>query len=286
MLEDEIDQEEKRTEHRKVILIAAGIFILLAICAGIYYLWVYKKPPEEAQPIEAPPVAAAEAESLPGTKPEVPALPLVELDKSDDLVRQLASELSSHPRLIQWLQSKELVRRFVAGVDNIANGLSPRPNIEFFMPDGEYQAIERGGLYYANPDGYSRYNPVVDVFISLDSQKCVSLFRGLKPLLQEAYRDLGYPDEDFENTLIKAIIELLKAPVVDGTILLDKRVLSYVMLDPKLENLSEAQKHLLRMGPENVEAIQKKLREIGLAFGAPEGQLPQMRYYTPRAEGF
>jgi hypothetical protein len=286
MLEDEIDQEEKRTEHKKVLQIAFGIFILLAICAGVYYLWVYKKPPKEAEPVEVSPVAAAEKESLPGTQPEVPVLPLVELDKSDDLVQQLASELSSHPRLIRWLQSKELIRRFVAGVDNIANGLSPRSNIEFFMPDGEYQAIKRDSVYYADPDGYSRYNPVVDVFISLDSQKCVSLFRGLKPLLQEAYRDLGYPNEDFEPTLIKAIVELLNAPVVDGTILLDKRVLSYVMLDPKLENLSEAQKHLLRMGPENVEAIQKKLREMALALGVPEGQLPQMRYYTPRTEGF
>jgi hypothetical protein len=286
MLEDEIDQEEKRTEHKKVVQIAFGIFILLAICAGVYYLWVYKKPPKEAEPVEVPPVAAAEKESLPGTQPEVPALPLVELDKSDDFVRQLASELSSHPRLIRWLQSKELIRRFVAGVDNIANGLSPRSNIEFFMPDGEYQAIKRDSVYYADPDGYSRYNPVVDVFISLDSQKCVSLFRGLKPLLQEAYRDLGYPNEDFEPTLIKAIVELLNAPVVDGTILLDKRVLSYVMLDPKLENLSEAQKHLLRMGPENVEAIEKKLREMALALGFPEGQLPQLRYYTPRTEGF
>jgi hypothetical protein len=205
----------------------------------------------------------------------------VELDKSDELVRQLAAELSAHPRLGVWLRSEQLIRRFVAAVDNIANGLSPRPHISFFMPDEEYKTIKRGKVYVADPDGYNRYNPVVDVFVSLDSAKCVSLFRGFKPLLHVAYRDLGYPDEDFERTLLKAMFELLRAPVVDGTILVEKTVVSYKMLDPKLENLSEAQKHLLRMGPENVEAIQKKLREMALALGAAESLLPAARYYTP-----
>ncbi len=86
---------------------------------------------------------------------------------------------------------------------------------------------------------------------------------------------MGYPEEDFDKTLDEAIVELLKVPVVKGEILLESKVISYAMADPKLEDLSEAQKHLLRMGPENVRKIQAKLREIGLALGIPENKLPK-----------
>ena len=44
--------------------------------------------------------------------------------------------------------------------------------------------------------------------------------------------------------------------------------LSYELRDPQLESLSDAQKHLLRMGPRNVETIQAKLRAIRQALVA------------------
>jgi hypothetical protein len=285
MFEEQTELDEDKKEGRKIFQTAAVVFFVLVIGAALYYFLIYKRPAKTAETSEPAPAAVTEEGSLPQVQTDVPQIPPVELDKSDDLVRQLAAELSAHPRLGVWLGSEQLIRRFVAAVDNIANGLSPRPHIGFFMPDAEFKTIKRGDVYVADPDGYNRYNPVVDVFVSLDSKKCVSLFRGFKPLLQEAYRDLGYPDEDFEETLLKAIFELLRAPVVDGTILVEKTVVSYKMLDPKLENLSEAQKHLLRMGPENVEAIQKKLREMALALGAPESRLPQARYYSPQVGG-
>ena len=57
---------------------------------------------------------------------------------------------------------------------------------------------------------------------------------------------------------------------------------TYLMVDPLLEELSPAQKHLLRMGPENLQLIQAKLREIALALGFGEAQLPRPRLYTPQ----
>jgi len=281
-MEPDEETKEDRTEGRKILQTAAVVFFVVIIGAALYYFLIYRRPAKTPAGAEPAPATVAVKEGLPSVQTDVPSIPPVELEKSDVLVRQLAAELSAHPRLGVWLGSEQLIRRFVAAVDNIANGLSPRPHISFFMPDAEYKTIKRGDVLVADPDGYNRYNPVVDVFVSLDSKKCVSLFRGFKPLLQEAYRDLGYPDEDFEETLLKAISELLRAPVVDGTIMVERTVVSYKMLDPKLENLSEAQKHLLRMGPENVEAIQKKLREMALALGAPETRLPQARYYTPQ----
>ncbi|MBM3285416.1 MAG: DUF3014 domain-containing protein [Candidatus Aminicenantes bacterium] len=268
-------------ESRKVVQTAVGILLLLIVAAALFYFLVYKKagPTPEPQEMLAPPVTAEEPALV--EEKQLPSIPPVELDRSDDLVRQLAKELSSHPKVELWLKSRDLIRRFTAAVDNIANGLSPSPHIDFFVPEGDFRVIKRGDFFYADPDGYSRYDAVVDVFISLDSRKSVQLFRSLKPVFQEAYRDLGYPNQDFEDTLFRAMDELLRTPVVEGDIRLEKAVLNYLMADPVLEGLSDAQKHLLRMGPENVGAVQAKLREMAAALGIPESRLPRQRPYRP-----
>jgi len=259
--------------------------LILIVAGAVYYFLIYKKADRDKGRLEAP-SAAVQDKELPFPAASDASRPPVELDRSDDLVRQLAKEISSHPRIAQWLQSKDLIRRFVAAVDNIANGLSPRAHIDFFEPPGEFVVAKRGSSYIADPNGYSRYHTVVDVFVSLDITQCVSLFRALKPLCQEAYRDLGYPDQDFEQTFLRAIVELLEAPVVEGDIVLEKAVINSVMLDPELESLSDAQKHLLRMGPENVGAIQAKMREIAINLGFAESSLPKARTYTPASRGF
>jgi hypothetical protein len=278
-------EERDETEAKKSFFPKAlAIVLILAVAAAAYYFLIYKKTDRGKGTSEVP-AAAVQDKELPLPAPSDVSSPPVELDKSDDLVRQLATEISSHPRIAQWLQSRDLIRRFVAAVDNIANGLSPRAHIDFFDPPGEFVTKKRGNLYVADPNGYSRYHTVADVFVSLEAKQCASLFRALKPLCQEAYRDLGYPDQDFEQTILRALVELLETPVVEGDIILEKAVLNYVMLDPELESLSDAQKHLLRMGPENVGAIQTKMREIAAGLGIPESRLPKARLYRPVNRG-
>jgi len=89
----------------------------------------------------------------------------------------------------------------------------------------------------------------------------------LTPAIEEAYKDLGYPDTEFGNTLKKAVMELLKVPVVEENIKLQKKVVTYMLANPEFENLSAAQKHLLRMGPDNMRLIQGKLRTMALSLG-------------------
>ncbi len=263
--------------------IAITIIVLIAIAGGVYYFFIYEKP-EKAPPVEQ--VQEEQPAQVPAEEPvieeEVPELIQVELDESDDIVRNKAQGLSTHPEAASWLMSKDLIRKFVGAVDNIANGLSPRSQIDFFTLEENFKIIEKDGLYYVDHEGYDRYNLVGDVFSSLDSEGWVQLYEQSTLLIQEAYTDLGYPGEDFDKTLTAAIVELLKAPVVEGDILLEAKVISYAIADPALEKLSEAQKHLIRMGPENVRKIQAKLREIGLALGIPDNKLPKSRTYSTR----
>ena len=55
--------------------------------------------------------------------------------------------------------------------------------------------------------------------------------------------------------------------MVEDRVKLKEEVVTYKMLDPRLERLSPAQKHLLRMGPDNVKAIQAKLEAMAQALG-------------------
>ncbi|UCC39849.1 MAG: DUF3014 domain-containing protein [Candidatus Aminicenantes bacterium] len=261
-------------EETKKVFITGAVFIaLIAIGFGVYFLFIHDKSEQApAEEIGEKKLAEAPLEE-PLKEEEAPEFIDIELDQSDDVIRKLIQELSSHPELAAWLVSKDLIRKFVAAVDNIANGLSPRPQVDFFSPKGGFKFIEKKGLLYVNPASYSRYDTVADIFLSLNSEGCATLYRRVEPLIQEAYKDLGYPEGDFRKTLTRAIVELLGVPVVEGDILIEKKVITYKISDPKLERLSGAQKHLFRMGPENIRIIQEKLREMASTLGIPEEQL-------------
>lgn len=257
-------------EEQKKVLLAGIIFVVIIVLgAAIYYFFIFQKP-EQAEDITE--MAQEQIPTKEEVKPEEEKVePLqIDLDESDEIVRKLVGELSSHPELAAWLMTDDMIRKFVAAVDNIANGHSPRPQIDFFKPQGNFLVTESEGNYFIDPESYKRYDIVADVFLSLDTKGSVTLFKQLKPAIQEAYQDLGYPDRDFHTTLKKAIEELLKTPVLEEDIEVDKEVITYRMLDTELESLSQAQKHLLRMGPKNVRNIQSKLKEIAQALGFQE----------------
>lgn len=258
-------------ESKKVILSVVIFLVIVAVCISIYFLFIKEK----SEDITEAPESLMETTQEPSEEEkEMLELIDVSLDESDKLIRELAKELSSHPELARWLMTKDLIRIFVAAVDNIAEGQSPRPHIRFFSTKGKFQVSKRGETFYIDPRSFKRYDLVAEVFNSIDIEGTVTLYRRSKPVIQEAYRDLGYPDKDFDKTLTKAITELLKVPAVNN-LSVEKEVITYKMTNPRLERLTEAQKHLLRMGAENIQKIQEKLRELAVTLGIPEDQFPQ-----------
>jgi hypothetical protein len=254
-------------EEQKKVILAGVIFVLLIVAAAAtYYFFIYSKPRELSDAAKVAQEQALVEEKVQQEEKKIEPIE-VSLDESDELVRKLAGELSSHPKLARWLMSKELIRKFVGAVDNIANGQSPVPQIDFFKPEGDFKAIDEVGEYFIDPENYKRYDLVAEVFASLDPNGVVTLYKQLTPAIQEAYKDLGYPDTDFNDKLKKAMVELLEVPVIEETLKLEKKVVTYTMVDPDLESLSFAQKHLLRMGPENVRVIQGQLRAMAVSLG-------------------
>ncbi len=274
-------RENPRSSKGKWITLS--VIVVLAIGLGIYF-FAGPKPVKELPPVGLEP----KPEGKPETPPEVAKPPLPEvrvpLGESDDPIRKRALDLTAQPLWQQWLSNTNLIRRITAAVVNIAEGKTPRKHLGFLGTHVPFTASKKDEKLYLDPQSYRRYNLLADVFASLDAAKTVGLFKESNPLFQEAYRELGYPQGDFQVILIQAIRELLKVPVVEGEILMKEAVASYWMVDDPLEDLSDAQKHLLRMGPQNTRKIQKKLQEMALLLGVPENQLPKTKVYVPKNE--
>jgi hypothetical protein len=276
-MEDLHLDDEQGNEPKKVRGLAVAILVVLAAVVAVYYFAIRKKPEASAAP-QTPPaesVTPVGGEKAPGAGIGEPLVfPAVALSESDQAVREFAAALSTNPEFAKWLLTKDLIRKLVVAVDNVANGLSPKPHIDFFSPSGQFRVVRTKEGMLVDEASYSRYDPVVGVVLSVDAAAAVRLYRAVKPLLREAYSDLGYPGVDFEDTLVRAMAELLETPVVEGPVVLEKKILSYAMTDETLEALSPAQKQLFRMGPKRVRAVHGKIRELAAALGIAEARLP------------
>jgi hypothetical protein len=187
---------------------------------------------------------------------------LPELDASDALVRELLAGLSEHPRWAAWLVPDDLVRRFVTTVVNVAAGDSPRPQLDFLAPADSFRV----------PESFDRYDLFADVFVSLDTEATARLYRALHPLFDQAHRELGLTARTFEESLAVAIDNLLAVEVPQGGVEVVPYEAVYEFRDRRLEALSPAEKHIVRLGPENARAVQQRLRELAAAIGIDPGE--------------
>lgn len=214
-------------------------------------------------------------------KTEIEPLLDIKLNNSDEKIRELLKNCSSEFEFTKWLKKEDLIRKFVAIVDNISKGTTPTPHLEFLKPSNKFKVIFESGKIKIDPICYKRYNIYSNVFTSLNTKALVLRFKQLKPLIDEAYKELGYPEEKFEEPLFEAFSILMNTPVVYGNIYLRKKIISFSFVDQNLEKLNAVQKHLLRMGPENIKQIHTKLKEIAKEMGFQLNQLPQPKTYIP-----
>jgi hypothetical protein len=255
---------EVESKRKPFWLLWVGVAVL-AFALGFYLFFTYRRPEPPQRSLENPsPPAVPEVVEGPVTEPEPEPervdLPL--LDESDSLVRKLVGSLTSRVEMTHWLANSELLRTFVVVVDNIAEGVSPVKHLPFLKPREPFKAVYDSGSFYVDPKSYDRYNLVAEVFSSVNARRAAEIYRDVKPLIQQAYTEIGYPDKDFDETLALAIDQLLRTPVPDEFLELNGETVSYKYVDSGLEELSEAQKQFMRMGPQNVQKVKSKLVEL------------------------
>ena len=200
------------------------------------------------------------------------AIDLPPLDQSDAVVRTLVARLSSHPVVAAWLTTDGLVRNLAVVVANVADGETPAKHLRPVRPTGGFATRQSDGLTWIHAASYARYDAIAAAVDSLDARGVARFYATVKPRVTEAYRDLG-TDGDVDRALERAIVMLLKTPVLPDDVQVRAGKVTYEFADPAIEGLPKAQRQLLRMGPRNVRIVQAKVREVARYLGIPDSRL-------------
>ena len=201
-------------------------------------------------------------------EPSPARLVLPDLDSSDTMIRQAILSLTnfSVPEVEGLLPGDQLIRKFVAVLDNAAAGRFSLTLLGDLSINGIFIAREiEKGVFEIDFRSYQRFNFVTDVFYSINVSRAVELYRLAKPLINAAYKELGYLEGDFDKIFFSALEGISKTPDFPERVLLKRPVVMYEYIDPEYEALSAFQKQILRTGPRNSRLIKKKAREIEFA---------------------
>ena len=276
--------EALMSENRPVVI--ALILVGLAIVVFVIYSMTDRTQdsPAVSQPLAIPEPKTEAVETEEGTELEmeqvveapikiddetVPAFVLPLLNDSDQLIRDGVVSLTRHEGVNAWLSPNELIRKFVAFVDGVAVGQVVKDPVWILAPEGPFLAQQISEkVYLLDSASYKRYDFFTAVMVSIDARRAAEFFVLVRPMLQQAYDELGYPNRKFDDVVFQAIGRLLETPVINEPIRLVRPVVMYQFENKKLESLSAAQKQLIRMGPKNTRTLQVKLSEIALELRA------------------
>lgn len=275
--------EQEPSKNQQLYLLAiAGVIIVILIALWLLFAkeqtvepTVNLMPPVVNEPVQqepepepatkvtetspetdiAEPVIAVEPEATVAPEPAIPAL-----DDSDAEVRQRLLSLDWRPGLASLFVTEDMLRSFAVQVDNIAQGQLAAGSA-LLQPLEQKFTVEDGAKPQLDEASFKRYEPYIQLLESVKPAQLVALFNRYEPLLQQAYAELGYPDQLFKNKLIEAIDELLATPDVNYPLALERPAVVYVFADPAIEQLPAAQKQMIRLGPDNQQRVKALLRQ-------------------------
>jgi hypothetical protein len=249
----------------------AILVLLFAIGAAVIGYVVFKRtrPTAPAMAVVQAPPAATAAPAPPRSGPLVEAekIALAPLGEMDAVVRDLLVKLSSHPKVLAWLATDRLLETFTVATLNLSEGKTPTQHWAALRPKARFSVTKAPEGTTLDPRSYRRYDEFAAAINGLDPAGTARLYLTVKPRIMEAYRNLGFPEGDFDPVLERALATLLRTKPIEGNILLKEKVLTYGFADPDIEALPSAQRQLLRMGPDNMRIVQDKLRAIAVQLG-------------------
>jgi hypothetical protein len=227
--------------------------------------------PTPAAPI-APPAAPA---AIVVSEPVVPEEPeeiieLPVLNESDAFLTGRVQDLETGARLLNLIVPDDVIRKFVVFVDNVADSNLPQLEYPVRRPSQGMAVRELDeNLFEMQTVSYQRYTPIVDGLVAVSPERALAIYRVMQPLFQEAYRELGYTNRDFDDTLLRAIDTVLNADTAEGPFQLIKPKVMYIYADSDIERLSPVEKQLLRLGPQNAEKLKLSLRQYRALLTTP-----------------
>jgi Protein of unknown function (DUF3014) len=264
---------EHQTDNRLAWL---GLIVLVLAVVGALWWWAPRTSESPAEAVGRVPAGDVVERARPasrglGVGDADPNLP--PLGSLDGYVRPLLSALSSRPELAALLASDGLVRRFAVSVEAIARGASPAGQVRAVAPRAPFKVQQRGGELVVDPASYERYDGLVRLVEDMPPRQLARLYGRLKPRLEEAYGELGV-NGTFDDAMTRAIRHLVDTPLPPSNVQVKAaKGTNYAYDDERFENLSAAQRQLLRLGPDRARRVQERLRTFGVELGIPADQL-------------
>jgi hypothetical protein len=258
--------------------------IIVIVIAGLVWLYVSSTQQEKIADVTLTPLIKAEisAEPIPETEtiePEIAAVvepePFVEtipeiilpsLDESDVWVQEKLPNYTWRKELLKLVINKDMVRRFVVFTDNFAQGNLAYAHSPLVKPSTKFLAneINNGTTtgWKWNESSTQRFTLYVDLLRSFDSETLVQWYFEMKPLIDQAYAELGYPEDNFTDVLHDAITKVLDMEIPKESLDLVRPSVMFRYKNEQVEALDDADKLLLRLGKENLLVIKSVLLEI------------------------
>ncbi|UUO24695.1 DUF3014 domain-containing protein [Colwellia sp. M166] len=195
-----------------------------------------------------------------------PEIILPTLDESDSWFTAKLPDLTWRKELVKLMVTDDMIRRFVVFTDNFSQGTLAYEHTPLVTPNAKFTAIEsqadNGVKWQWDESNTRRFSLYVDLLRSMDSEMLIQWYVELKPLIDQAYAELGYPDDDFTEVLHGAITKVLDMEIPKNQPELERPSVMYKYKDESLESLDDAEKLLLRLGKENLLVIKSVLLEI------------------------
>ena len=238
---------------------------------------IIEKSPEPIQ--EVPEVVVIEEEVIEPIKEPMPLL-----NNSDDWLKLKLPEITWRKELLKLIIDEDMIRRFVVFTDNFAQGLIAYEHSPFILPKTKFTPdidsvsfqnstvkpddtstetplTAKQSVWQWNENSSRRFSLYVDLLRSMDSESLVQWYSEIKPLINEAYNELGYED-DFTDTLQDAITRVLDMELPKTSMALIQPSVMYRFADPELEALPDTDKLLLRLGKDNLLVMKSVLLEL------------------------
>jgi len=279
-----MEDHTQKTKQTSWGIITVIIVIVIAVSAGLYFTNSSTEEPTKIiqppiEPVVVPEViqepeiiAEPEVEDVAlivESEPEPEAEPvdiLPTLDESDSWIQEKLPSFTWRKELLKLVINQDMIRRFVVFTDNFAQGNLAYEHSPVIKPNAKFSATEiKSG---ANSDwqwdesGTRRFTLYVDLLRSFDSETLVQWYFEMKPLIDQAYAELGYPDDDFTDALHDAITKVLDMEIPNESLDLVRPSVMFRYKDADIEALDDSDKLLLRLGKENLLVIKSVLLEI------------------------
>ena len=276
------------------------VVIIVMLLAGLaYYLFLDAK--QESAPIEEiAPVVIEEPEEIVEEVIEEPIIeetpkpivdeivevieeepikeePLPLLGESDDWVKEKMTALTWRKELLKLVIDDDMIRRLVVFTDNFSQGIIAYEHSPLVKPTTKFDGIPLDDNSQIHEwvwaeNSAKRFNLYVEFLRSFDVENLVNWYFELKPLIDEAYGELGYPDDDFTATMQDAITRVLDMDIPKGEVVLVRPSVMYKYKSDELESMSDTDKLLLRLGKENLLVIKSVLLEFSDKLGRRRGE--------------